>query len=216
LAVQTYSGGMVRHFKSNSGNKLESINHTRPGSLWENFQDRVDRKALAGIPWPIELVGKSDGINGTTIRNIQARARASVEGRQDVLCRPMKRIVAWAVAKAIKQGLLPASDDWYKWNFTMPPKLSIDPRNDSKTQIDEYKLGAQNMTGILQEKGKTHAEHIRERCSEIIERKTIKEEFEQAYGIEIEDRELQMLTPNEMAPVETSEPPTNQDNDSDE
>ena len=210
LAVQTYSGGMVRHFKSNSGSKLESINHTRPGDMWESFQDRVDRKALAGIPWPIELVGKSDGINGTTIRNIQARARASVEGRQDVLRRPMKRVIAWAVAKAIKQGILPASDDWYRWDFTMPPKLSIDPRNDSKTQIDEYKLGAINMTTMLAEKGKTHSEHIRERCMEIVERKTIKEEVEATYGIEIDDRELQMLTPNEqssasMAATETDE-----------
>ena len=51
-----------------------------------------------------------------------------------------------------------------------------------------------NMTGILQEKGKTHAEHIRERCMEIIERKTIKEEYEAKYGVEIDDRELQMLT----------------------
>ena len=215
LAVQSYSGGMVRHFKSNSGSKLESINHSRPGDMWESFQDRVDRKALAGIPWPVELVGKSDGINGTTIRNIQARARASIEGRQDVLRQPMRRIISWAVAKAIKQGLLPSSNDWYKWEFTMPPKLSIDPRNDSRTQLDEYKIGAQNMTGILQERGKTHAEHIRERCGEIVERKIIKEEFEAAYGVEISDRELQMLNVNEM-PEADPEPQTEQTNDSDE
>ena len=218
LAVQTYSGGMVRHFKSNSGSKIESINHSRPGDMWESFQDRVDRKALAGIPWPVELVGKSDGINGTTIRNIQARARSSVESRQDVIRRPMKRIVSWALAKAIKQGLLPESDDWHRWDFTMPPKLSIDPRNDSRTQIDEYKVGAQNMTGILQERGKTHAEHIRERCGEIVERKIIKDEFESKYGVEIDDRELQMLTPNDMAPDEnanTNNNQTEQKNDSD-
>jgi len=215
LAVQSYSGGMVRHFKSHSGSKLESINHSRPGDMWESFQDRVDRKALAGIPWPVELVGKSDGINGTTIRNIQARARSSIEGRQDVLRRPMKRIISWALAKAIKSGLLPASNDWYRWDFTMPPKLSIDPRNDSRTQIDEYKVGAQNMTTILAEKGRTHAEHIRERCNEIIERKTIKEEFETTYGIEIDDRELQMLTPNDMATNEAQDttPTNNQTND---
>jgi capsid protein len=216
LAVKTYAGGMVRHFKSNSGSKVESINHSRPGDMWESFQDRVDRKALAGIPWPVELVGKSDGITGTTIRNIQARARASIEGRQDVLRQPMKRIISWAVAKAIKQGLLPASDDWYKWDFTMPPKLSIDPRNDSRTQIDEYKVGAQNMTGILQERGKTHSEHIRERCGEIVERKIIKEEYESKYGVEIDDRELQMLTPNDMAPKDMEQTTTTQTNDSDE
>ena len=97
----------------------------------------------------------SENVTGTTIRNIQARARSSVEARQDVLRRPARRIVGWALSKAIKLGLLPASEDWYRWDFTMPPKLSIDPRNDSKTQADEYKLGAVNMTGILQEKGKT-------------------------------------------------------------
>ena len=215
LAVKTYSGGMVRHFKSNSGSKLESINHSRPGDMWESFQDRVDRKALAGIPWPVELVGKADGINGTTIRNIQARARASIEGRQDVLRQPMKRIISWAVAKAITQGLLPASDDWSKWEFTMPPKLSIDPKNDSRVQLDEYKVGAVNMTGILQEKGKTHAEHIRERCGEIVERKIIKEEYESKYGVEIDDRELQMLTPNDMAPADMA-PQPEQTNDPDE
>ena len=205
LAVQSYSGGMVRHFKSNSGSKLESIDHSRPGDMWDKFQDRIIREALAGIPWPVELVWKAENVTGTTIRNIQARARSSVEARQDVLRRPARRIVGWALSKAIKLGLLPASEDWYRWDFTMPPKLSIDPRNDSKTQADEYKLGAVNMTGILQEKGKTHAEHIRERCAEIIERKTIKEEYEAKYGVDIDDRELQMLTPNEQ-PDQTNDP----------
>ena len=73
----------------------------------------------------------------------------------------------------------------------------------------------QNMTGILQERGKTHAEHIRERCGEIVERKIIKEEYEAAYGVEISDRELQMLNVNEM-PEADPEPQTEQTNDSDE
>jgi hypothetical protein len=81
----------------------------------------------------------------------------------------------------------------------MPPKVTIDPRNDSKTQIEEYKIGSCNMTGILQEKGKTHASHIRERCNEIVERKQIKAEVEALNpGVTIDDRELQMLTPNEV------------------
>ncbi|MCW8802726.1 MAG: DUF1828 domain-containing protein, partial [Candidatus Bathyarchaeota archaeon] len=63
------------------------------------------------------------------------------------------------------------------------------------------------------EKGKTHSEHIRERCMEIIERKSIKEEMEAKFGVEIDDRELQMLTPNEQA--DASAQPTN-NNDSNE
>lgn len=216
LAVQSYSGGMVRHFKSNSGSKLESIDHSRPGDMWESFQDRIIREALAGIPWPMELVWKSENVTGTSIRNIQARARASVEMRQDVLRKPAQRIIAWAVAKAIKLGLLPSSDDWWRWDFTMPPKLSIDPKNDSRQQIEEYKLGAQNMTQLLQERGKTYSEHIRERCMEVVERKIIKEEFEAKYGVEIDPRELQMLTPNDMPQEEPEPQPTTEENDTDE
>ena len=207
LAVQSYSKGMVKHFKSGSGGKIESISHNRPGDMWDTFQDRVIRETLAPI-WPSELVWKKEGINGTSIRNIQAVARCAVERRQDVLKTPMLRIISWAIAKAIKIGQLPASQDWYRWDFTMPPKVSIDPRNDSKTQIEEYKIGSVNMTGILQEKGKIHGQHIRERCAEIVERKQIQAEYEAASGIKIDDRELQMLTPNEQ--------PETEDNDTNE
>lgn len=212
LAIQTYSGGMVRHFKSNSGSKIESISHNRPGDMWDTFQDRILRETLGPI-WPYELAWKKDGLNGTSIRNVQTSARCMVERRQDVLYHPMVRIIGWAISKAIKIGQLPPSDDWYRWGFTMPPKITIDPRNDSKTQIEEYKLGAVNMTGILQEKGKTHADHIRERCAEIIERKTIQGEYESKYGVEIDDRELQMLTPND---TKTEEAQTTENNDNDE
>ena len=67
---------------------------------------------------------------------------------------------------------------------------------------------------MLQEQGKTHSEHIHERCREIIERKQIKSEYEAKYGIEITDRELQMLTPNDMGVVnETEEPKPTEDNE---
>ena len=206
LVVQSYSGGMVKHFKSNSGGKVESISHNRPGDMWDTFQDRIQRTACAGANWPVELAWKMDGLNGVSIRNVQERARHSVEARQCVLKRHALRIITWALAKAIKHEYIPAPStpsDWRKWTFNMPPKLSIDPRHDAKTQIESYKLGAKNMTEILQDQSKTHADHIRERCNEIVERKIIKAEVEAANpGVTIDDRELQMLNPNEMAPEE--------------
>ena len=201
----------MKHFKSNSGSKIESISHNRPGDMWESFQDRIIRASLAGIPWPTELVWKPESLNSATVRNIQAKARAAVEQRQETLRQPALRIMRWAVAKAVKMGLLPASDDWYKWGFTMPPLLTIDPRHDSKTAIEQYKIGSRNMTGMLQEQGKTHGEHIHERCREVVERKQIKAEYEDKYGIEIDDREIQMLTPNDMG--DTNEPQPTEDNE---
>jgi hypothetical protein len=157
------------------------------------------------------LTWKKDGVNGTSIRNIQAVARAMTEKRQDVLKSPALRMISWAIAKAIKIGQLPPSDDWFRWDLTMPPKLSIDPGRDSKARIEDYKIGFKNLTGILQEEGKTRTQHYNERCAEIVEREEIKAEWEKRTGIQIDSREMQMLTPND--PAETEETITTQDND---
>jgi len=199
VLVQSLEEGMVKHFKAGAGESLESIDMKRPGDPWESFQDRIIREVISPV-WPYELAWKKDSINGTTIRNIQATARMKVEKRQDVLRGPAIRMVGWAIAKAIKIGQLPPSDDWFRWDFTMPPKVSIDPGRDSKALIEEYKIGSVNMTEIMQEMGKTYESVIRERAIEVATRKRIVKEVEAATGETVDDREMQMLTPNEMAP----------------
>lgn len=212
VVVTELAEGMVKYFKSNSGGKLESIETSRPGDPWESFQDRIMREVIGPV-WPYELTWKKDGINGTTIRNIQANARMKTEKRQDVLRGPAIRMVGWAIAKAIKIGQLPPSNDWFRWNFTMPPKVSIDPGRDSKSIIEEYKIGLLTRTEIMQEMGKNFEDVTRQRAVEITTMKRIQREVEDATGETIEPREMQMLTPNEMAP--TDEQPTTQDNDDD-
>ena len=211
VVISEMAEGMVKYFKSNSGGKLESIDSSRPGSDWSDFQDRIMREVIGPI-WPYELSWKKSDLNGTTTRVVQAGARMKVEKRQDVLRGPAIRMVGWAISKAIKIGQLPPSDDWFRWDFTMPPKVSIDPGRDSKAMIEEYKLGFINKTDIHQEKGKTYETIIRRRAEEIVEAKKIVEEVEKASGFTIDPREMQMLTDNEMA-ESTEEQPTTQDNE---
>ena len=199
MVVESLEEGMVKYFKAGAGESLESIDIKRPGSPWESFQDRIIREVISPV-WPYELTWKKDGINGTTIRNIQATARMKVEKRQDVLRGPAIRMVGWAIAKAIKIGQLPPSEDWFRWDFTMPPKVSIDPGRDSKSMIEEYKIGLTNRTTIMQEMGKTYEDVIRERAIEVATMKRITREVEKATGETIDPRDMQMLTPNEMAP----------------
>ena len=141
-------------------------------------------------------------LTSVSIRNVQQQARHSVESRQDILKIAAYRQITYAIAKGIENGFIPApsnAKDWRAFSFIMPPQLSIDPRNDSKTMIDEYKLGVINMTGIHREKGKVYASVIRERANEIIEMKKIVADVEaQNPGFTIEQREMIMLTPNEM------------------
>jgi hypothetical protein len=63
-------------------------------------------------------------------------------------------------------------------------------------------------------RGKTYEEHIRERAQEVALRKLAAAEATALYGVEVEDREMAMLTPNEMQQSnqeEQSKPTTTQD-----
>lgn len=199
ITTQSFAGGSVRYFKANSGARLESIKHDRPGDLWEKFQDRMARHYIAGFDWSYAFAWKPESLTGVSQRVELEKVQKAIQDRQALLCSPAKRMVSYAIAKAIKLGQLPKNDEWYKWDFNLPPKLSIDAGRDSKKNIEEYKIGAKNMTEWCADKGISYEEHLRERMREIALKKKIKKEIEQETGEAIDDREIQMMTPNEPA-----------------
>jgi capsid protein len=81
IISENYQGGTVRYFAAKSGGKLEVIKNDRPGDMWESFQNRIYRKALAGINWPYSMVWKASG-QGTAERADLGRAQRAVEDRQ--------------------------------------------------------------------------------------------------------------------------------------
>lgn len=167
FSQQVLDGGMIRYFKAGSGAKLESFRPDRPGDMWEKFNDRIIRNALFGAGWPYSLSWKNDGLSGPGERSEIEKARTAIIDRQDLLMPIAKRICGWAVSKATKLGLLPKSNEWYKWSFTLPPKFSIDNGRDGQSRREDYKLGHRNLHGILGEQGADYALHRAERGSEV-------------------------------------------------
>lgn len=209
LSVESYSGGLVRYFKANSGAKIESVGSARPSTMWEEFQDRIQRLACTSVQWSYELTWKPSGLNGVSVRSVQDKARNAVSRRQNVLMKSMRRQAEWAISVAMKNGYLsapPVATDWDKFTFSMPPQMTIDPRHDSKTDEEEYKLGRKNMTGLLKKDGKTLVPHFKERINEIVTVELMILEAEEKHGIKIDRRQIQMLTPNEMAETEDGAP----------
>jgi hypothetical protein len=197
VQVENINGPMNTYYRANSGSKLETFHNPRPGEAWESFQDRIIRGALAGVNWPYSLVWKASG-QGTAERHEIAKAQRAIEDRQALLTRPALAIISWAVAKAQKAGMLPQSPEWYKWTFTMPRKLTIDDGRASKEQVDGFRSGYINHEDILADHGKTLEEHYDARAREVYLRKQAAEKWS-IDGIEIEDREMCMLTPNEQS-----------------
>ena len=141
LVVESMDGGTVRYFKSNSGGKIETLVNNRPGNPFLEFHDRLLKSAYAGLNWPYAFYNGHGVGGGTAQRTEIAMAQRAIEDRQDLLFYAAKRIVSYAVAKAQKRGDLPQSTEWYKWDFSTPPKLTIDDGRVMKELESAYKLG---------------------------------------------------------------------------
>lgn len=144
--MKTLAGGLARYFKANGGGKLEQFLHQRPGADWENFNDRMIRVCCAAANWPYPLVWKRDGANGTATRAEQNIARKSIADRQSLLRYPATRMVRYAISVAIKNGILPpypGSDrgGFLKWDFSMPPLMTIDEGRDRDNDREDAKFG---------------------------------------------------------------------------
>jgi len=210
MTVQSMDGGTVRYFRSNSGGKVDTIVNNRPGNPFLEFHERLLKSAYAGLPWPYAFYSGHGSGGGTAQRMEIASAQRTIEDRQDLLFYAAKRLVGYAVAKAQKRGDLPQSADWYKWEFSTPPKLTIDDGRITKELEALWKIGATNMRDIVSMRGKSYESHIRERAEEIALRKLIAAEVGKQYGVEIDDREMSMLTPNEQQQTNDDESNRNQ------
>lgn len=207
IVSETYAGGQVRYFAAKSGGKLETIKNDRPGDMWESFQNRIYRKALAGINWPYSMVWMATG-QGTAERADLGRAQRAIEDRQDVLEYAANRMVGYAVAKFQKRGDLPQDSEWYRWDFSKPQKLTIDDGRVSKELLEMWRAGFYNPQDVFGFLGKNEDNQIAARVDYLKKQKravaAANKEME-AEGIVIEQREMQMLTPNDMQQQSTNQ-----------
>lgn len=217
VEVKRLDKGRITYYRAGSNSKVEQLKHERPGPQWMSFQDMLKQIASAGVGFPLALIQPGENLPGPAVRMIQNRGRAYIADRQAILFGVAKRIITFVLAVAMKNGLLPFSTDWMRWSFSLPPVLTIDPGRDLKMQIEEFKLGALNMSEWLAERGAlTTYEHYRQRARDIVDRKrAVLDELsaaEERYGVKfvIDDREMLMLTANDMADDEkTNEDETN-------
>jgi hypothetical protein len=163
-------GGTVRYFRANSGAKIEQLASNVPSDQTNSLMERLVRNAMLSAGMPPEFYWKPEG-TGANVRVIVQKVNKTIADRQSLLHRSAKRRVSFAVAKAIKLGLIPKytgkdSGGMLKWNFSMPEKLTPDAGHASNDAREAYKLGLKTMTEILGESGRTLEKHLDEREAE--------------------------------------------------
>lgn len=200
-----FDDGTIKFFKSGDGSKLEAVSNNRPSAEWQAFHNRLERIALVGANWPKAMIDAAQG-NGTADRISLRQAMRSVEDRQALLKPVAARICTYAIAKAIKDGLLPPNEDFFRWSFSTPPSISIDAGRDSNALREEYKLGIRNLTDILEEQGKSLEDHLYQRATEEAHAILIRQEVEQQYDVTIPVYDMKMLSQSQLNDGSQSQP----------
>jgi len=202
LAVEYLQGGRITYATAGAGEKITQHQNFRPGNPWHEFYDMQARQCLIGASLPASL-WKPSG-QGTAERADIGKACRFVEDRQSMLEKIAKWRVTKAIAWAMEAGRIPKSDEWWKWEFTKPPKLTIDDGRSLKEKMELYDKGLVNATAVMGELSTDYEETIRERAREEAMRLVAVREIGAEYGVEIDPRSVRLLTSNEQ-PIQPTE-----------
>lgn len=162
-------GGIVRYFGTNvPGAGIEQIENNRPGSNTAAFlKDHVLRHIYNSLNWPLELAYDMSGLNSANTRAILAKVERKLKHRQNTLVKMWRRVVTYAVAKAIKNGYLPENKEWFKWSCTLPARPTIDLGREVSNDVSLLKVCGTTLSNIVGKNGEQFEQTVRQRVAEV-------------------------------------------------
>jgi capsid protein len=213
FSQQRFPGGI--RYMTDGKERMEVVKHDNPGVTYESFQDRLFRDAIIGAEWSYN-VWKGSG-QGTDSRAEILKCRRAVVRRHGILWHLAKRAIPWAYGVFQAQGRIPKLQAPTSWDFSRPPRASVDDGREVKMELDQLRTGSMNLDEVLAARGIAEDDFIEKRARSVFMRKLkalkVAEELNAKHGTEIviEDREMFMQTANEVA----EQPTTTQVNDAD-
>lgn len=199
VRIEDLDGGSIRYFRANSGADLKPFVSDRPAENVNEFLEVILRGVYQGIGWPYEFTRDASKIGGANVRQIIDKVKRTILCRQQVLMKAATRYAGYSISKAVKLGLIPRSDEWWKWTWQLPEEPTVDLGRESQQDRENFKLGMGTLKQWYGKQGRWWVDEIEQRL------------FERAYverrckELGIDPRGVQLLTPNEIA---TDEPPT--------
>ncbi len=208
--VRYMEGGAVKHFRAGTGSKIELLKHENPGDMWSDYNDRMVKMILSGIPWP-DYNWKSKG-QGTAERNAIEMARRTIKDRQGSLRVLARRCIGYATQKLKNLGRIGESEDWWRWEFNMPPVLTIDDGRMSKAQVELWRAGLISDEDILSDMGKDSEDYWPRKFDNAVKKEQAFEAAQERGSVTLDPRYKGMFTPNDMnapqqdRPMEETDP----------
>lgn len=167
---QLREGALV---KLKQGEDLKSFSSDRPSPTFTGFLDYIDRDVAVGLGLPVEFIWNSKDLGGTSQRFILQKAQRTFEDRQEILCKLIKRVRNYVIAKGIKRGDLPKTDDWWRIEIQGPTKITVDVGREAAANRDDVRAGLRTEQEDFRERGKrweTARKDIQEAADDLIVR----------------------------------------------
>lgn len=209
--ASTFLGGKILSLAP--GEKLESFESQRPNKTFDGFLEALQRDSLAGL-LPFEFSGNPTKAGGVVMRFVVAKADRRFTHRQNVLIqRFLKPVWGYVVGNAIKDGLLPANDNWTTVTWTTPRKVTVDAGRDAQQNRLDIESGIKTLTENYLEEGKDPKEQLRANAAEKAYIKRLAEEFDispaaiyKPSNVAIPDVNAAFIEPEEKTEMDDGEP----------
>lgn len=132
---QSLEGGQYRYLKAGSGAKLTPFHYDRPGANVMQYQENVVRDAFRGFDWDYYFSVDPSKVGGASLRIVVDKINRALCRIRRMQKKAAVRVHGYALAKAMKLGLLPWNDEWWKWTYQTAAKLTADAQYDSNVSI---------------------------------------------------------------------------------
>jgi len=142
VAVRELIPGEIRYFRAGSNSKVEAVTGDRPTQNQREFAHSILRQAIASIGWSIDIAldpTKAGGAQMRVVLDLCNRRLAQI--RERMLYPVLRRLDGYRIAKAQILGIVPRSDEWYKWDYVSPAELTADKKYEAQVALDQYKAG---------------------------------------------------------------------------
>lgn len=137
ITQEVLKDGTLRYLRAGSGSKLEAFAFNRPGAQVQQYQADVTRDNIYSLMWSHFLSIAPNTVGGASMRIVVEKINRTVRKRQAMIVKALRRVHGYAIAKAMKLGLLPQSDEWWKWDYQLPAEITADRKYDSAVDIEE-------------------------------------------------------------------------------
>lgn len=188
-ALKIINGPEIRYIRAEGGD-IKSFQTNGPTSEAQNYMTKLEIQVLSTLGIPAQLIFHPDKVGGRVTSAVAEIFRNEIVDRQKLLRQRAAFMCGWALSKAMNLGLIPENNEENLttiFDFSLPPKFSLDAKYDNDIIIDNYNNGVTSLNDTtLAISNKTATQVLAEQKKEQIEFYNNAKEVSTATGVELQ------------------------------